>query len=116
MKKILIDTNFLIDLVKFKIPLEKIEDVIEEKYELYVPTPVIDELKRSSTKYVKAALKLVENLKVIENKGKSADMAIFNLVDKDTIVATNDKKLRAKLKKVGIKTIYLKGKKYLAIG
>jgi rRNA-processing protein FCF1 len=104
------------DLVKFKIHLEEIGKLIEEKHEFYVPVQVTDELRRKKTRYAKAALKLIENLKMVENKEKDADEAILSLADENTLVATNDKKLRTKLKKFGIKTIYLKGKKYLAIG
>jgi len=104
------------DLVKFKIHLEEIGKLVEEKHEFYVPVQVTDELKKKKTRYAKVALKLIENLKMVENKEKDADEAILSLADENTLVATNDKKLRTKLKKFGIKTIYLKGKKYLAIG
>jgi rRNA-processing protein FCF1 len=104
------------DLVKFKIHLEEIGKLVEEKHEFYVPVQVTHELKKKKTRYAKAALKLIENLKMVENKEKDADEAILSLADENTLVATNDKKLRTKLKKFGIKTIYLKGKKYLAIG
>ena len=118
MKKILLDTSFLIDLVKFRIHLEEIGKLVEEKHEFYIPIQVTDELKKKKTWYAKAALKLIEslNLNIVENEEKDADKAILSLTNENTLVATNDKKLRTKLKKFGIKTIYLKGKKYLAIG
>jgi rRNA-processing protein FCF1 len=46
MKKILLDISFLIELVKFRIHLEEIGKLVEEKHEFYIPIQVTDELKK----------------------------------------------------------------------
>lgn len=123
MKRIILDTNFLISLFKFKIEPD-IEEIIYEPYTLVTVKPVINELekiansKRKDSKNAKIALSFIKNRKinVLDSPEKSADKAILSLLDKNTIVATNDIKLRKKLKKLEIKTIYLRAKKHLAIG
>lgn len=117
MRKIILDTNFLIDLMKFRIELDEIEDLLIEPYELLTISSVIEELKKIDSKNAKLALKLVElkNIGILKTKEKDADMAILNLADKNSVVATNDINLRKKLKALSIKTIYLRAKKHLAM-
>ena len=57
-----------------------------------------------------------ENVKVINISEKNVDNAIVEIADKNTIIATNDKELRQRLKNKNIKTIYLRNKKYLGMG
>jgi rRNA-processing protein FCF1 len=118
MKKIVLDTNFLISLINFKIDLEEIGNLLPEPCELYTIEPVIRELKKINSKNAKTALRLIElkNIGVLETGEKSADNALINLADKNTIVATNDIALRKKLKSSGNKTIYLRAKKHLEMG
>lgn len=123
MKRIILDTNFLIDIMRFKIDIEEIKGIIDGPYRILTISPVIDELKKiakkktKESKNAKIVLKLIKSkrIEVLKSKGKYTDDVILNLVDKNTIVATNDKKLRKKLKRLGTKTIYLRAKKYLAI-
>lgn len=119
MKKVILDTNFLMDLVKFKINLENIDDLLNEPYKLFTLTSVIEELKSlKENKNAKAALRLIEekNIKIIGSEEKYVDKLLLNLADNDTIVSTNDRELRKKLKEKGAKVIYLRARKYLAIG
>jgi len=125
MKKIILDTNFLIDCLRFKIDfLEEIQDLIREPFQIFVLSATLKELEKISklkikeSKYAKLALKLVKEKKflIIETACKNTDKAILELANKDSIIATNDKELRNKLRKKGIKTIYLRAKKYLEIG
>ncbi|MDI6807145.1 MAG: PIN domain-containing protein [Candidatus Aenigmarchaeota archaeon] len=116
MKKILLDTSFLIDIIKFKVRLEEIKNLINGEYKIFVPSTVVDELKSNPTKYAKIALKLIENVEILKTPERSADRAIINLTNKNILVATNDRKLRAKLKELRIRTIYLRAKKYLEMG
>lgn len=97
---------------------------MEEDYELITLDGVIEELeelKKSKGKDAIAAkigLELIKkkNVKVIKTREKNVDNTIIRIVDKNTIVATNDKELRQKLKNKNIKTIYLRNKKYLEMG
>lgn len=121
---VILDTNFLISLFQFKVELIEIQRIVYEPYTLVTIRSVINELEKISiskgrgSKNSKLALMLIknENIEVLDSPEKSADKAILALADKDTIVATNDIELRKKLKKLEIKTIYLRAKKHLAIG
>jgi len=125
MRKIILDTNFLISSFSFKIDfIDEVKNLIEEPLEFLVPGSVVRELKRISkskgkdSKYAKIALDLIKqkDIKIIKSKGKNTDEAILNLADENSIIATNDIELRKKLKTFKAKTIYLRAKKHLAIG
>jgi len=118
--RILLDTNFFIDLIRFKIDLDEISNLIG-KYELFTLDSVVTELKEiAKTKsresnYAKVALNLIKNKRVkILKAGGETDKAILRLADQ-AVVATNDAKLRKILKTRGTKTIYIRARKYLAI-
>ncbi len=124
MKKILVDSNFLIDCLKFKVDfLENIEKLIEEPFEILILENVLRELEKMSkkktkeSKYARLALKIVKekNFRILKSSFEDTDEAIVSASDKNTIVATNDLKLRKTLKAFGIKNIYLRAKKYLDI-
>ncbi|MBI2543136.1 MAG: PIN domain-containing protein [Candidatus Aenigmarchaeota archaeon] len=121
--EIVLDTNFLIDLVKFKIDLDAIYQIIPEPHSLSTLNSVLSELsqiskqKTKSGGYAKLALKVIEqnNIKILKFQG-SADMLLVQLAKEGMTIATNDTKLRKEIKSLGKKTIYLKAKKYVAIG
>jgi rRNA-processing protein FCF1 len=122
MRKLFFDTNFLIDLARFKIGLEEILDFLEEPVEFFVLSSSIEELKKiarnkgKSGNMAKLALKIIKlkKIQILEEK-ESPDKAFLSIADKNTIIATNDSNLRKKLKSLGIKTIYLRAKKYLEV-
>ncbi|MFA7707625.1 MAG: PIN domain-containing protein [Candidatus Pacearchaeota archaeon] len=108
--KIILDTNFLIYCAKNKLDyVNAIENLINEGFELVVPLQVINELKQlKNDKWKKVsgkdklaidlALQLLEvnNVKIMEIKGRSVDEGIINLAseDKKNIVATLDREMR----------------------
>ena len=115
------DTNFLMDLSRFRIELSEIHDLLLEPIELCVLSNSLAELNFLSKKakhgrYAKLALLLIKNnhLKILDSP-YDVDKAILASADKSTIVATNDMELRKQLRKNGIKTIYLRARKHLAI-
>ena len=120
--KILLDTNFLIDVIRFRINLEEIGDLIGAN-ELTILSSVEKELREISRKtsragtHARTALKLIEelNIKILKSEERP-DNGMLKLTNEETIVATNDIELRKRLKALGRKTIYLKSKKHLAIG
>jgi rRNA-processing protein FCF1 len=116
MKRILLDTNFLVSLMRFRVELEEIGELLVEPYKLLTTSSVVMELKKIGSKNAKLALKLIElkSIGVLGTKEKNADRAILSLAGRDTIIATNDAKLRKKLKALGSKTIYLRARKHLA--
>jgi rRNA-processing protein FCF1 len=80
------------------------------------------------TVFAKAALSLIESgrikiIKIADAPGRTADDAILSLLKtmkekneiKKTAVATNDAKLRKRIKALDVKLIYLRARKYLEI-
>lgn len=125
MKKIILDTNFLTIPYQFNVDIfEEIDRIMEEDYELITLDRVVEELKnmiKSKSKdavAAKIALELIKkkNVKVISTDEKKVDNAIIELADKDTIVATNDRVLRKKIKDKNVKVLYLRSKKHLEMG
>lgn len=118
--QIVLDTNFLIDMVRFKTDLDEISTLILGQYELVTLDAVVNELKEIAktrsreSSYAKVALELIKNkqIKILRTGGKT-DEAMLSL-DK-AVVATNDRKLRKMLKTKGAKTIYIKSRKHLGI-
>ena len=105
MRKLILDTNFLIDLVRFKIELEEILKFFEEPLEFFILSSTFKELKEiannkgKSGSMAKLALKIIKlkKIQILEEK-ESPDKAFLSIADKNTIIATNDSKLRKKLK------------------
>lgn len=120
--KILLDTNFLLDMIRFKINFEDFYP--DEKIEFFVSSSTINELKSISNKKTKegrlalVALKMIESegIKVVDSMKDRVDEDLIELAkNKNFIVATNDKDLRKKLKINNIKTICLKCKKRIEV-
>jgi rRNA-processing protein FCF1 len=122
MRIIVLDTNFLIDVIRFKIDLDELDKLFLTPFELFTLDSVIRELEKISntksqeSKYAKVALELskIKKIKILKVR-ENPDKAILSLANKNIVVATNDIELRKKLKRLGIKTIYLKSKKQLDI-
>jgi rRNA-processing protein FCF1 len=120
--RVILDANFLMDLIRFKIPLEEVYELVGYEAKLFTLTSVLSELEKIArkkgrdAKYAKVSLKLIE-LKKIEvlNLNKKTDEALLSLADEKTIIATNDKNLRKKLREKGFKTIYVRAKKRLCL-
>ena len=120
--KIILDTNFLTVPVQFKVDIfAEIENLIEGEYELCIMEGTMRELKNLASSSgkdamsAKLAIKMMEraNINVLKSEKSHVDDAILEIADENTIVATNDKKLRAQLKDNNVKVIYLRNKKYL---
>jgi len=125
MKRIILDTNFLTIPYQFNIDIfEEIDRVVEGDYELTTLDCVVEELKRleksrgKDASAAKIALILIKqkNIKVIKTGEKNVDIKIYNMADKNTIVATNDRNLRQRLKNKNVKVLYLRSKKHIVIG
>ena len=124
MKRIILDTNFLTVPYQFNIDIfEEIDRVVVGEYELTTLDCVVKELKKlkksrgKAAASAKVALLLIKekNVKVIKTGEKNVDIKIYRMADENTIVATNDRDLRRKLKNKNVKVLYLRSKKYIAI-
>ena len=123
MKKIILDTNFLLIPLQFRVDIfTEFERICDFAYGLYAYDKTIDELKNimqtASGKDRKAAefgLKLIKlkNISIINSGQKDVDSLILEGLDKDTIVATQDIKLKKELLEKGVSVIILRQKKYL---
>lgn len=119
--EVLLDSNFILDLLRFKVGFDAIEEVVGQPCKLLVPTTVLRELERISTGktkeagYAKLALRVVRKLELIKSLRTKADEDLIALA-KGRIVATNDRVLRKRLRDLRIKTLYLRSKKYLSTG
>ena len=125
MKKIIIDTNFLMIPFKFRVDIfSEFNRICHFNYKLYIFEQSISELKniieKQSGKDKKAAqfaLKLIKlkNIKAIKSENKSVDSLILSNLSNDAIIATQDSQLKKELLKKGASVIILRQKKYLEL-
>lgn len=126
MKKIILDTNFLMIPFQFNLDIfAEIDRIINEKYEICTIDKVILELKKlqeSSLKgrdkeSAKLALRLIEikDIKVIKTDKGYADNALFDMSSYDVIIATQDKVLKDRLRIKEVPYIYMRSKNHLEI-
>ena len=108
--KTILDTDFLINVIKYKIDISEIKNP-------YIIDKTLDELKKVNNLNARAALKLIElkKFKIIKTKkDKIVDDLILEKATKEDRVATQDKKLKKKLKEKQIKVITVRQKKYIS--
>ncbi len=127
MKKILLDTNFLLIPAQFRVDIfSEIERICNFNYKLYILDRTIEELnsiiekqRGKNKEAAKLALKLVKlkKISIIKTKEKSAtDRLIIKTANKkEFIVATQDKFLKKQLKTENIALIVLRQKKRLLL-
>lgn len=122
MKKVILDTNFILTCVKQKIDF--FEDIKFMGIRIIIPKQVITELERiSSSKKklrfredAKLALKLLEKnpFKEVNLKNKNVDKALIKLAkeNQEFIIATLDRELKKKIKN---QKLVIRGKKKLEV-
>lgn len=127
--KIILDTNFLLIPGQFRVDIfSEIDRICSFRHELCVLDSSIGELKGiigSGKGADKAAARLALQLikakkaRILSSKTatfKNVDETIIDLAAKNkAIVATQDKELRTRLRKLGAKVIVLRQKKYLEL-
>lgn len=119
--KFLLDTNFLISIVSFKI------DMIDElskfgKPELFVLSFVVNELKKivrkggKSSIYGKIALELIKrnDIRILQSK-ENVDEEMVKLSKNGFIICTIDKKLSKTIRKDGKRIVSIRQRKYLEL-
>lgn len=125
MKKIILDTNFLMIPLQFRVDIfSEFSRICDFGYTLCIYENSIGELKeiikKQSQKHKKAAefaLKLIKlkNISIIKSGTEDVDSLILENLDNDTIVATQDVNLRKKILKRNVPVILLRQKKYLKL-
>ena len=127
MKKILLDTNFLLIPAQFRVDIfSEIERICNFNYKLYILDRTIEELdsiietqRGKNKEAAKLALKLVKlkKISIIKTKEKLAtDRLIIKTANKkEFIVATQDRFLKKQLKTENTALIVLRQKKRLLL-
>jgi len=117
--KIILDTNFLVDSIRFKIDLKS--ELAGN--ELFVLDSIIFEMgkiierKTKESVLAKLALEFAKgkNIKILKSNEKETDESLISYSKQGYAIATHDRILKNKLKKAGAKIIYTRQKKYLVI-
>jgi|SRR3989344_7163584 len=112
---VILDTNFILTALKYKIDIiSELNRLIDTEFKVAVLDKTLHELK--GKKLGKLALELIDRLKfkVIETRIKGNVDSIL-LTMKDAIVATQDKRLKEKLKNRKITVITIRQKKYFIL-
>jgi len=115
MHRVVLDTNSLLMPFEFKFNLDLGLRSLLGECDIYVPGPVIGELKRSSNKYAKAALTLASKYKIYEMQTQGDAGVIQSAKELGAYVVTNDFPMQKKLRQAGIRAIYLRSKNHLYI-
>lgn len=121
--RVILDTNFLMLPEVFHIDIfDELKMLLEGKLEICLPDTVFKELQTisqgrdlRSRKSALVGLSIVNDLKTTPTKEKNADESILSLVDKNTVVCTNDRELQKKVKEKGGRIIFLRQKKTLEL-
>ena len=119
--RVVLDTNFILIPFQFGVDIKaELDRILDFKYELCTTSSVLRELMSISKEKSKngraavASLEMAKDLTLIPGNG-NADDALLALASKDTIICTNDKILKEKIKRKGAPLIYLRQKKYLQL-
>jgi rRNA-processing protein FCF1 len=117
--KIILDTNFLIDCIRFNINI-KSELVGNELFVLDLEKFEMEKIIERGTKeskLAKTALEFVNKnkIKILESGEKDVDESLIKYSKEGYVIATHDRVLKNKLKKSVSKIIFIRQKKYLVI-
>lgn len=124
--RIILDSNFLFLPLQFRMDiLEELELTVNRKIEPVLLTPVYQELQKlainekTNRRMSEMALKYAEKLELSNAQtraGETVDDTILRIaVEWKCPVATNDRKLRKRLRDMNVTVIYLRGRSHLAI-
>lgn len=120
--QVIADTSFLMIPGMFGVDiLSELERLLDGRYELLIPRPVVQELERISDHgkpkertAARLGLRMVERGSVIEVKGEADESILKLATQKRCAVGTTDAALRKELRRRGISVIYLSQKSHLA--
>ena len=117
MKTVILDTDFILNSVKNSIELNSsIKSLLPYNVEIKIIDKTLEELKNKPLE--KIARNLIKNFEIIKTKkNKPVDSLILDILKENnkTIVATQDKKLKEKLKKGKIQIITIRQQRYLVL-
>ncbi len=115
MQTVVLDTNALLIPFEFNINLDLELQRLLGSCIVYVPGPVIGELKRSRSKHARVALTLARKYPIAETS-LQGDNGVIDVAERfQAFVVTNDFALRDKLRRLKLKTIFLRSGNHLTI-
>jgi rRNA-processing protein FCF1 len=119
--RVVLDTNFMLIPFQFGVDIKaELDRILDFNYKLCTTDSVLRELesiskeKSKNGRDARVSLEMAKDLNIIPANG-DVDDALLMLASKDTIICTNDKILKDKIKRKGAPLIYLRQKKYLVI-
>lgn len=117
--KIILDTNFLIDSIRFNIDL-KSELAGNDIFVLDSVIFEIEKIVKRGTKessLAKLALEFINknSIKKLKAEESSVDESLISYSRQGYAIATHDRALKARLKKASAKLIYIRQKRYLLV-
>ena len=120
---VVLDSNFLLVPFQFRIDIfAEIEALLDAKPKYAVPEQVLTELQRLASrsvrlaKFARSAIALAEQrCEVLSVDAEDADEALEKLAGRGTIICTNDKVLKEKVRKRGSAVIFLRERQKLAV-
>ena len=127
MKRIILDTNFIIDSLKFWVDIiEGLKQIADFEYKVFILDKTLEELEKiikeqrgKDKELAQLALKLIKikNIETLKTESiKNADNCLIELANSpDTIIATHDRALKAKIKEKNRPLLIIRQKNYLKI-
>ena len=113
MRKIVLDTNFLVNCVKFKIDFfTELERICTFPYKIYVLDQTLREIEQVKPKELGLLKIFLQKIEILKSEKDYVDDELIDLSSKVIIIATQDQELKSKLKKP---IIIIRQKKYLTL-
>ncbi|MEE9474634.1 MAG: PIN domain-containing protein [Candidatus Hydrothermarchaeaceae archaeon] len=119
--RVVLDTNFMLIPFQFSVDIKaELDRILDFNYRIYTLDGVLKELevlskeKGQSGRAAKASLEMAKDFPTLTANG-DIDDTLLRLASNDTIICTNDRILKEKIKRKGAPVIYLRQKKYLMI-
>jgi len=114
---VLLDTNALLLPFQFRLNLEAEVRRLLGEHEMYVPSPVLEELHglTKSTKEARPALRLASHFHVMELPGEADDAILDAAKRLSAVVVTSDAVLLRRLKEARVPRIFLRSRSHLVI-
>jgi rRNA-processing protein FCF1 len=119
---IAVDTNMLLNIARFKVDFFNEAKKLIGKADFVLPNQIVEELQKLALKKGKIGVEAKIALQILAKKGiktrqindLSADDALLKLAEQ-CIIATNDRKLMASVKRIGGKVLFLRQRKFLQL-
>ena len=119
--RVVLDTNFMLIPFQFSVDIKaELDRILDFSYRTYTLDGVLKELevlskeKGQSGRAAKASIEMAKDFPTLTANG-DIDDTLLRLASNDTIICTNDRILKEKIKRKGAPVIYLRQKKYLMI-